>query len=111
MGQGEEALKCFYKCLELNPNYDFAFLNMGIVYDKMGQINEALKYYDKAFELNPNFAEAFLNKGITFYNCGKYDEALALAYFTKNEEFAKELFDTMKKQASRMLLQFHCENQ
>ena len=43
LGNKEEALKSYYKCAEINPEYEFGFIGAGILY-----YNLALEYQEKA---------------------------------------------------------------
>lgn len=42
-GQYDEAVKCYFKAIELNPQYLDAWNNLGFTYFKMGRIEEANK--------------------------------------------------------------------
>ena len=44
---------CFEKALSINPDNPYAFLNLGVVYERQGNTSEAIKMYQKVIELNP----------------------------------------------------------
>lgn len=54
------------KLIELNPNDDVAYQNMGNVAFKKGKFKEAIENYNKAYSLNPNNIDTFHNKGLTY---------------------------------------------
>ena len=48
LGKLEDAIKCYEKVLELDPNHTNALLNMARIYEKLGDIEKAIDYYNKA---------------------------------------------------------------
>jgi len=56
MGFYQDALNCFKRAIELDPNYISALNNKGICYEKIGNYEDAIKCYNKSIELNPNYA-------------------------------------------------------
>ena len=50
LGQTENAVKAYYKCAEINPNYEFGYVGVGIL------------YYNQAIELQQKAAEEFDDK-------------------------------------------------
>ncbi|HEX5519266.1 MAG TPA: tetratricopeptide repeat protein, partial [Candidatus Nitrosocosmicus sp.] len=65
LGSYNEAIACYDKAIELNPDYADAYNNKGISLYYLGSYNEANTCYDKAIELNPDYADAYNNKGIS----------------------------------------------
>lgn len=60
----EEAIVAYHRAIELNPEYDIAHNNLGVIYlDGIGIPDEALSYFDKAIEINPNYTLAYFNAG------------------------------------------------
>ena len=53
--QHEEALKCYEKAIDLEPNNDKHYLCRSYTKKQLGDINGALIDIDKAIELNPDF--------------------------------------------------------
>lgn len=68
------------KLIELNPNDDIAYLNMGNVDLKKGRFKEAIENYNKAYSLNPNNIDTFHNKGLTYGLLG--ENLLATSNYT-----------------------------
>ena len=60
----EEATVAYHRAIELNPEYEIAHNNLGVIYlDGMGITQEALPYFRKAIEINPNYTLAYFNAG------------------------------------------------
>ncbi len=58
LGQNDNAIASYYKCAEINPNYEFGYIGAGILY-----YNLALEYQEKAQnELDDKKYEALVNE-------------------------------------------------
>ena len=77
-GQFDEALNCYRKALESEPNYADAHSNLGGTLTKLGRFDEALAECRKALEIDPNYTDARNNLGMTLSECGRADEAIPL---------------------------------
>jgi Flp pilus assembly protein TadD len=53
-GNHKRAIATIKKAIELNPNSDDAYVDLGMTYTKMGNAQEAKKAFNKAISLNPN---------------------------------------------------------
>jgi len=53
-GNHKKAVATIRKAIELNPNSDDAYVDLGMTYTKMGKKQEARKAFNKAVRLNPN---------------------------------------------------------
>ena len=62
-----EAIACYDKAIEVNPEFSWAFYNKGIILTAHGYNKEAIACYDKAIEINPQNADAYNNKGLSLY--------------------------------------------
>lgn len=72
----EESLVAFHKAIELNPEFDIAQNNIGVVYlDGFGDSKRALEYFETACALNPNYTLAFFNAGRASQALGKNSTA------------------------------------
>ncbi len=59
----EEAIVCFDKAIELNPNDIEALNNKGASLDYLKRHDEAIECFNKCLELDSNHSEALFNKG------------------------------------------------
>lgn len=76
----EEAIVAFHKSIELNPNFEIAQNNLGVVYlDGIGEPKEAVEYFKNAININPNYTLAYFNLGRAYQAIG--DKALAAEYY------------------------------
>lgn len=72
----EEAVVAYHRAIELNPEYDIAYNNLGVIYlDGMGANDEALTCFKKAIEINPNYTLAYFNAGRSAQLVDKENEA------------------------------------
>lgn len=79
LGQHEEAIEHYQKCLEINPNYATAWKNLGQVYWDINEHKKEIECYDNALAINPKLPQALFSKGVTLsriYN--QHEEGLKL---------------------------------
>jgi len=95
----EEAIKCYEKAAQLDPNDASAFYNWGLALSSQAEISKDASLYEsacekceKATQLDPNDASAFYNWGVAHFRlaeiskdasqyesaCEKYDKATQL---------------------------------
>ncbi len=53
------------KVLEINPDFEFAHYNLGMIQAVMRNFEVAIEHFSVAIEANPDFAEAWFNRGLT----------------------------------------------
>jgi len=58
-----EAIECYKKAIEINPNIAEFYSNLGISLGDYGRNMEAIECHRKAIEINPNIAKGFFNLG------------------------------------------------
>jgi tetratricopeptide (TPR) repeat protein len=87
-GQGDQALTCFQKAMDLEPGDASAYFNIGNVLVKYGRMDEAVVYYQKALELEPDDASAHFNIGNVLFKKGRLEEAVA--HFRKAVELSPD---------------------
>ena len=69
-----DAIKCFDKAIEINPNYSEAWRNKGTFSESN---SNAIRFLERAIELNPLDYESWRIKGVILYTWRhKFDEAL-----------------------------------
>ena|GEM_PF-1772927 len=72
-----EALTYFTKAIELNPQYQNAYIYRGLVKDSLGDKQGALADHKKAIDLDPKNAIAYINRGFVKSSLGDKQGALA----------------------------------
>jgi tetratricopeptide (TPR) repeat protein len=77
LGIHKEAISCFERALEINPNLAEAWCNKGADLFKSGRAEEAISCYDKALEINPRYANAWVGKGGALAKLGRTKEAIS----------------------------------
>jgi tetratricopeptide (TPR) repeat protein len=75
LGKHDEALACFDKILEANPNHYMAWGNKGLVYHALGRHEEALACIEKVIEIKPGDGAAWSKKGLFLWGLGRKEEA------------------------------------
>jgi len=98
-GEYQEAVECYEKVIEMNPNYTSAYYNLALAHDKIGIYHLALKNFETYLNLDnyktPKTSECveyakrrieelkelltyayFYNIGIKFWKKGQYKEAI-----------------------------------
>ncbi len=76
LGRNEEAIKCYNKSIELDPNHSGAYNNKGSALGILGRNEEAIKCFSKSIELDPNDLNVYMNMGNTLMKLGKREEAI-----------------------------------
>ena len=75
LGKYDEAIKCYDKAIEIDPDNSVVWNNKGLALSSLGKYDEAIKCYDKVIEIDPNDADAWNNKGLALSSLGNDDEA------------------------------------
>lgn len=76
----EESVVAFHKSIELNPEFEIAQNNLGVVYlDGFGDPKESVDYFKKAININPNYTLAYFNLARAYQTIG--DKPLAAEYY------------------------------
>jgi tetratricopeptide (TPR) repeat protein len=73
----QEAVSCYDKAHELEPDDLFALSSKGDVLQELGWLEEAFACYDKMLEIDPRYARGWTDKGDALRSLGRYEEALA----------------------------------
>jgi protein O-GlcNAc transferase len=76
-GQLEEAVSCYRKALQLNPNLAGVYNNMGAGLQGLGRLEEAISSFEMAVEIRPDYIEAHNNMGNLLQQMGRIDEAIS----------------------------------
>lgn len=76
LGQRSEALFCYERALEIDPDDANIWNNKGYLIQSMGRNVESLSCYEHALKINPRLDKAWLNRGIVLAQTGQTTEAL-----------------------------------
>lgn len=87
-GDIENAISKFTKAVEIDPNFAFAWDNLGISYRKNTEYDKAIASYQKSLEIYPEGRLPLLNIAITYNLNKQYNEAVN--YYTKFIEIYDE---------------------
>jgi len=71
----KEARRKLERCLELNPNFHEAALELADTFAWLKSYDAAVKTYDRALAMKPDFADAHRNKGIACMRKGDFAAA------------------------------------
>lgn len=72
----DDALKDYYKAIELDPELVIALAEVGRIMARKGNYEEGAKYYQKAYEFGTTDMVALYNYGACLSGLGKNDEAM-----------------------------------
>ncbi len=96
----DEARSHYLRAIEIKPDCDRAYVNLGILLRENGQTSEAIAHFKKALEINPRFAPAHVNLGICYEQTKRIDEALIhyqkAVEASPENEFARRKLTTLK---------------
>jgi len=84
-GKAEDALECYEKALQIDPNLLTAWINMTSVCTMLEQDDKAVESARQAVTLEPDSGMARNNLAVALYFSGEYKEA------KRNMDKAKEL--------------------
>ncbi|MDD4954732.1 MAG: tetratricopeptide repeat protein, partial [Candidatus Omnitrophica bacterium] len=84
----EEAITCFNKTIELNPQNVKAYLNMGAIFGELKKYNEALTVLNKALSLEKNNPKIYYNIAMVYMS--NANKKKAAAYLKKAKIFAEK---------------------
>ena len=73
----QDAVSCYQKAIEINPNYIKAHNNLGNTYQELGKYQKSVKCFKQAIDINPNFETAHNNLGNAFQELGEYQDAVS----------------------------------
>lgn len=88
-GKLKEAIALYHQAIEINPNFAWAYNNLGDAFVKQGNSDEAIVEYRRAIEINPNSAWFYINLGRLFIQQGAFEEAIG--YFRQGIEIKHDL--------------------
>ncbi|VXD22700.1 putative deacetylase sulfotransferase [Planktothrix serta PCC 8927] len=118
-GNLEEAIALYQKTIELDPNFSWAYHQLGDIFSQQNKWTEAIVVYRQAIALNPNFSWSYHNLGTALSQQKQSDQAI-LAYskaIELNPEFCwsyyylGEAFDRQQNQQEAVVAYFNAWKQ
>ncbi len=76
-GKLDEAITCFQKAVQLNPDCADAHSNLGLVLLPKGRVDEAISHCQTALRHRPDYKETHINLGNAFVQKGRVNDAIA----------------------------------
>lgn len=76
LGKFEEAIECYDKAIEINPNFFLAWGNKGLALFNLKRYEEAMECFDKIIDIEPRDFQGYENKGRALLNLKKNEEAI-----------------------------------
>lgn len=73
----EQAIEHLTEAIEIWPEYQDAYNNLGVVYIDMKRFNDALNVYTRTYEMFPEYRKGLFNLAVTYFRLGRYAEAEA----------------------------------
>jgi len=77
MGNINESINYYKRAIELQPNYAYAYGNLGNAQSKAGLLNEAINNYKRTISLDEGNPLPHYNLAIVYLKKEMFDEALA----------------------------------
>ena len=74
-GKNVEAIECYQKAIEQQPNLGKAHHDLGDLLQKQGRLEEAISAYEKAIEFEPGFSWSHNNLGDVLRDLERWEEA------------------------------------
>lgn len=75
-GKITDAIKYYYKSLDLKPDFSLAYSNLGKIFQQQNQHETAVYCFEKVIELDPNNKFALSDCGASLLQLGRIDAAL-----------------------------------
>lgn len=75
IGLYEPAEKQFLRAIEIDPKFDLAYFNLGLIKALQKNVPKAMEYFDKTLELNPKDATVYRNLGAIYDKLGEPEKS------------------------------------
>ena len=76
LGKFEDAIECYDRAIEIDPNFFLAWGNKGLALFNLKRYEEAMECFDKNIEIKPRDFQGYENKGRALLNLKKNEEAI-----------------------------------
>ena len=98
----EESVVAFHKSIELNPDFEIAQNNLGVVYlDGYGDPKSSIEYFQNAVNINPNYTLAYFNLARAYQAVG--DKSHAAEYYQMTMDLNKITEELSEKDIRKRL--------
>jgi tetratricopeptide (TPR) repeat protein len=71
----EEAKAEFEKAVRINPDFIYAYNNLGCCLWALGKYSEAIRFFKMAIDRDPAYADAYFNQGVAYFNLNRLEDA------------------------------------
>jgi len=61
--------------LEINPEFEYAWLNKAYALDYLGRYEDSLEATDRVIKINPQSSDAWFNRGDVLSEMDRYEES------------------------------------
>ena len=92
-GNYDAAIYLFNKAVDLNPDNEYLYNDLGLCYVALGDMDLAIPEFSKAIELNSDCVEAYYNRGLAYFGQGRSGAPDAISDFTKTIELEPDNVD------------------
>jgi tetratricopeptide (TPR) repeat protein len=75
-GEYDISISNFSKAIQLDPQFELAYMSRGVAYGKVGKVDEALVDFDKAVKLNPKNPRTYHFRGLAYMKRKDYEKAI-----------------------------------
>lgn len=72
-----KAKAAYYELIAQNPQYQYAYFNLGFIYVRQDSLDKAYRMFDYAIKVSPSYAEAYYYRGLVSLEKGNKDQAIA----------------------------------
>jgi len=72
----KKAISLFKKAVKVDPNFAFAYDNMGICYRKLDEFDKAIDAYEQSLKIDPNGTMPLQNIAVAYQYKKQYDKAI-----------------------------------
>jgi len=90
LGDSDGAAEAWHECLQLSPQYAYAFIGLGGVAAKKGDYEEAIELFQRALELEPKLSEVRRDLARALLDGGQAERAIVVLqeYVAENPQLA-----------------------
>jgi len=75
-GNYVKAIKFYKKAIKLDPNFAFAWDNMGLLYRKLEKYDKAIEAYENSLKIDPNGKTPLQNIAVVYVYTKEFDKAI-----------------------------------